>query len=74
MRLGPITIRWTKDVEAEEAKRNTSNAIRNKMVAKLLQQNSQYRAILHRWGLDAGLLGVGASQRSMPPKGAVGVL
>lgn len=72
---------WTKDivrakvtVGAEEMRRVNSNAIRNKVVAKLLHQNSQYKVVLHRWGLDHGLLGIGGSQGSKPPKAGVGVL
>ena len=81
MRIGPITVVWTKDVVkakvtvgAEEMRRVNSNAIRNKVVAKLLHQNSQYKAVLARWGLDHGLLGTGVAQESKPPKAAVGVL
>ena len=81
MRIGPITIWWTKDaykakvkVGAEEKRREYSNAVRNKLVAKLLYQNSQYKAVLHRWGLDNGIGSGGALQESKPPKGAVGVL
>ena len=73
----PIVIRWRKNVEAEaevyvqrNAAQNQSNTIRNKMVAKLLHQNSQLKAVLHRWGLDYGTYSQGAPQKSKPPKGA----
>ena len=69
MRL-PLTIRWTKDVEAEQAAKAKSNTIRNKLVAKLLHESIQLKAILHRWGLDQGAYEAGASQESKTPKGA----
>ena len=66
----PITIRWTKDVEAEAKTKAKSNAVRNKLVAKLLHESIQLKAILHRWGLDQGVDEGGASQESKTPKGA----
>ena len=81
MRIGPITVRWSKDVYrakvkigAEDKRREYSNQVRNKLVANLLRQNSQFKAVLARWGLDNGIGSRGALQESKPPKGAVGVL
>ena len=68
MRL-PITIRWRKTLEAEQASKAKANTSRNNLVARLLHENNQLKAILHRWGLDHGIYGQGASQESKTPKG-----
>ena len=71
MVIGPLTIRRTKTVEAEQAKRAKSKAISNKMVGLMLHDNRRFKAILHRWGLSEGIIEGGGAKRSKPPKGAV---
>ena len=75
MTIGPITIRWTKAVQAEQRHRDTAKRISAKVAALLLDENRQYKAILRTWGLSEGVIGYraarGGSRRSKPPKGAM---
>ena len=56
MKIGPITIRRTKAVEAEQAKREHRNQARNKVVALLLKENNYYKAEFQRWGIKEGMI------------------
>lgn len=71
MIIGPLTIRRTKDVEAEQARQARAKAVRNKLVALLLSENTHQKAVLRRWGLLEPLMEAGGSKGSKPPKGAV---
>ena len=87
MVIGPVTIRWTKDIKAEQAARIKAKAISAKMVELMLYDNRRFKAILRRWGLSDDNITIteaedvlkdvkrrqrqGAFQRSKPPKGAV---
>ena len=75
MTIGPITIRWTKAVQAEQRHRDTAKRISAKVASLLLEENRRYKGILRRWGMDEGVIGYnaarGGSRRSKPPKGAV---
>jgi len=64
MIIGPLTIRWTKDIKAEqaafraavEAKHDKAKVISAKIVERLLHDNRQYKAALHRWGVSEGVI------------------
>ena len=75
MIIGPIIIRWTKDVKAEQDKRDYAKAVSARLVGMLLADNTHYKAALRRWGLSEGLIGdkadMGWVEGSKPPKGAV---
>ena len=75
MVIGPITVRWTKTVQAEQRQRDTAKRISAKVASLLLAENRQYKDILRDWGLSEGVIGYkaarGGSRRSKPPKGAV---
>ena len=75
MTIGPIIIRWTKTVQAEQRHRDTAKRISVKVASLLLEENRQYKDILRAWGLSEGVIGYkaarGGSRRSKPPKGAV---
>ena len=70
MRIGPITVRWTADIEAEQAKRVKAKAVSTKLVELILAENTAYRAQAHRWGLSEGLIDRGARQEAKTPKGS----
>jgi len=55
MKLGPITIQWSKTVEAERQEQEHKDNVRNKMVGLLLNQNERHKAELHRWGISEGI-------------------
>jgi len=72
MRIGPYTVRRTKDIEAEQAKRDKdkAKAVSAKLEELLMHRDRQYKSVLHRWGLSEGIIGKGASQGAKTPKGA----
>ena len=74
MTIGPIIIRWTKTVQAEQRHRDTAKRISVKVASLLLEENRQYKDILRTWGLSEGVIGYkaarGGSRRSKTPKGA----
>ena len=75
MTIGPIVVRWTRAVQAEQRQRDTAKRISAKVASLLLEENRQYKDILRTWGLSEGVIGYkaarGGSRRSKPPKGAV---
>ena len=56
MIIGPITIRWTKDIQAEQDKRAKAKAISAKITDSLLAKIDRYRIELERWGLSEGVI------------------
>ena len=68
---GPITIRWTKDVQAEQVKRDDAKRVSARLVELLMHTHRQDKAILRRWGLSEGLNEAQGVKGSKPPKGAV---
>lgn len=56
MIIGPITIRWTKDIKAEQVQHDKAKLISNKLLEHLLHDNRQYKAALHRWGVSEGVI------------------
>ena len=81
MTIGPITIRWTKDIKAEQAERDKARHVSAALTEALLHDNRRYKAILRRWGLSESLIGLigdkagkGAHKRSMTPKGPVATI
>ena len=75
MTIGPIIIRWTKTVQAEQRHRDTAKRISAKVASLLLEENRQYKAVMDAYYLSEGVIGYkaarGGSRRSKPPKGAV---
>lgn len=74
MRIGSITIQWTKTVEAKAKEDKAVRTMDTRMTARLLDENTTLRQRLHRWGLDEGLIDRGASGKPKTPKGAGAVL
>ena len=70
MRIGPLTIRWTADVEREQAEREKTEKVQRKRIVLLTAELIKLKAVLHRWGLDQGVYGRGAMRESKTPRGA----
>lgn len=67
MNIGPITIRWTKDIERERSedakakeqawiKNKKAKALTNALIHKQTAELVELKAKLHRWGLDEGVV------------------
>ena len=56
MQLGPITVRWTKDIEAEQADRNRKKKISLALTQALMDDNRRLKAEYKRWGIDEHLI------------------
>ena len=56
MVIGPVTIRLTKDIKAEQAERDKAKAVSAKLVELLMHTHRRDRVILRRWGLCEGLI------------------
>jgi len=56
MQIGPITIRWTKDIKAEQEKSDKAKAISVKLLDTLLAKIVRYQAALERWGVSEGVM------------------
>ena len=56
MVIGPVTIRLTKDIKAEQAERDKAKAVSAKLVELLMHTHRRDRAILRHWGLCEGLI------------------
>ena len=61
MIIGPIVIRWKKDVIKEHDKRTKAKAVSAKVMEITLAQSIAYRDRIRRWGLSEGV---------EPPNGA----
>ena len=76
MTIGPITVRWTKDIKAEQDRRDKAKVVSAKLVEVLLRKYTD--ALEARWGLSEGMIGdkvgKGAHKRSMTPKGPVATI
>ena len=51
MRL-PLTIRWTADVEREQAERAATDRVQHQRIILLAAELYHAKQTLHRWGLD----------------------
>lgn len=51
MRL-PLTIRWTADVEREQAERAATDRVQHQRIILLAAELVHAKQTLHRWGLD----------------------
>ena len=56
MVIGPVTIRLTKDIKAEQAERDKAKSVSAKLVELLMHTHRRDRAILRRWGLSEGMI------------------
>ena len=56
MQLGPLTIRRTKHVQAEQDIRYKVKAAMAALVENLLHDNRRYKAALQRWGVSEGVI------------------
>ena len=65
MTIGPITVRWTKDVVDEADKRAYGKAVAAKVYEGLLFKNLRYKALIERWGIEEGVV-----RTAKTPKGA----
>ena len=74
MRIGPITVRWTVDVEAEQAKLAKSRAVSAKVTDMLLLELRRYKGMAYDYCLEEGLIDRGASEKAKPPKAGVASL
>ena len=70
MRIGPLTIRWTADVEREQAEKERQDQVKRKRLILLTAKLIKLKAVLQRWGLDEGVYGRGAMRESKTPRGA----
>ena len=55
MRIGPVTIRWTKYVDVEAKERTATDRVQHQRIILLAAELVHARRILRRWGLDEGL-------------------
>ena len=65
MTIGPITIRWTKDVVNEADKRAYGKAVAAKVLEGVMFRNLQYKVLIERWGIQEGVV-----RTAKTPKGA----
>ena len=56
MVIGPVTIRWTKDIITEQIKRDDAKRVSARLVELLMHTHRRDRAILRHWGLCEGLI------------------
>ena len=69
MRIGPLTIRWTKDVKAEEAETQRLSMVSSRLFVRLRADNENMSQVLQR------IMDRAASRRkSKTPKGAGAVV
>ena len=74
MRIGPITVSWTKAVAEQAVQQQHDNELRLSVIEQLTARNIEAEALLRRWGLENGIIGPREwYQRSMPPR-AVGAV
>ena len=71
MIIGPFTIRWTKDIQAEQAKRDSAKRVSVALTEALLHDNHRYKALMAHWGQSEDIIEVQGVRRPKPPKGAV---
>ena len=67
MQIGSWTIRRTKDVEAEQDKRDKAKAVSARLVELLLDESRRHKATVRRWGLSEGLIEQGADNHQEAP-------
>jgi hypothetical protein len=68
MRIGSITVSWTKVVQEQAARQGHDNDLHRAMIRQLTTRNIEVEALLRRWGVDNGVFGQGEGyQGSMPP-------
>ena len=70
MTIGPITIRLTKAVEAEQHEAESTARVQRRRIILLAAELVKLKTVLHKWGLDEGLCDGGASEKAKTPKGA----
>lgn len=70
MIVGPVTIRWTKDIKAEQARRAKAKRLSVAVTEALLHDNTRYKALLRQHGLSKVLIDAQAGKDSKPPRGA----
>jgi hypothetical protein len=74
LRIGPITVQWTKAVAEQAAKQEHDNTLRLAVIEQLTAQNIAAEALLRRWGLDNGVFGQGGGVSGVDaPQGVPGV-
>ena len=52
MRIGPVTIRWTKHVDVEAKERAATDRVQHQRIILLAAELYHAKQTLHRWGLD----------------------
>ena len=55
MRIGPVTIRWTKHVDVEAKECAATDRVQHQRIILLAAELYHAKQTLHRWGLDEGL-------------------
>ena len=56
MKIGPVTVRWTKDIEAEQTDRAKKKRATTSLMQALLDDNRRLKAEYKRWGIDEHLI------------------
>lgn len=68
MTIGPIQIRWTKDVKAEQAKRQKLWLLRNRCISGQYHDIQALRATVERW--RPAITAIVRHEEAKTPKGA----
>ena len=68
MTIGPLTIRWTKDVQAEQAEAQRLSMVRSRVIVRLRADNENMSQVLQC------IMDRAASQGPKTPKGAGAVV